>query len=98
MMTLEQLANVSTIVQGFVVVVSIGFILYQLRQTTLLAKAANVQSLTEQAAAFNSLLFQNSDLAKLWYSYGTDIEKADREKRLQYREMLTQWLIFHQNI
>ncbi len=97
-MTLEQLAHVSTIIQGTVVVVSIGFVLYQLRQNTLLAKAANVQSLTEQAAAFNSLLYQYPDLAELWYSYGKDIETQSREKLLRYHEMLVQWLIFHQNI
>jgi hypothetical protein len=97
-MSLEQFAHISTIIQGFVVVVSLGFIVYQLIQNTRLAKASNVQSLTEHAAAFNSLLFQDPDLVELWYSYGKDIETADRKKLLRYREMLVQWLIFHQNI
>lgn len=95
-MNLEDWANVSTIVQGAVVVTSIGFILYQLWQTTRLARAANSQSLTEQAAAFNSLLFENPELAELWYSFGKDIES--RTGRLRYREMLVQWLLMHQNI
>jgi hypothetical protein len=97
-MTLDDWANVSTIVQGFVVTASVGFILYQLWQTTRLARAANVQSLTEQAAAFNSLLFEHPELATLWYSYGKNIESADRADLLRYREMLVQWLIMHQNI
>jgi len=97
-MDLDAWANISTIVQGFVVVVSIGFILYQLRQTAQLARAANVQSLTEQAAAFNSLLFEYPELAELWYSFGKDIEQAGIADFLRYREMLVQWLIMHQNI
>ncbi|MES1241769.1 MAG: hypothetical protein ABUT39_09145 [Acidobacteriota bacterium] len=97
-MTLDDWASVSTIVQGLVVVVSVGFIMYQLRQTTRLAKAANVQSLTEQAAAFNSLLFEHPELAELWYSYGRDIKSADKADFLRHREMLVQWLIMHQNI
>ena len=97
-MSLEQLANVSTVVQGFVVVVSAGFIIYQLIQNTKLARAANVQSLTEHAQSFNSLLFQHPELAQLWYGYGKNLEKLAPEKQLQYREMLVQWFIFHQNI
>ena len=94
-MTLGDWANVSTIIQGFVVTASVGFILYQLWQTTRLTRAANVQSLTEQAAAFNSLLFEHPELATLWYSYGKNIEGADRADFLRYREMLVQWLIMH---
>lgn len=98
-MSLSLLADLSTIIQAVFVAISLGFIWYQLRQANKLARAANVQALTEQAAAFNSLLYQDEKLAKLWYSSGENLEKtgntADRQR---YREMLVQWLIFHQNI
>lgn len=96
MSELEQLAYLSTIVQAVLVVVSLVLILLQLRQNAKLAKASNAQSLVEHAAAFNSLLIQNPDLAGLWYGHGKEFN--DRVSRLRYREMLVQWLIFHENI
>lgn len=96
MTPLDQLAQVSTIAQTVLVVVSLGLILYQLRQNAELTKAANAQALVEHAGSFNALLIQNSDLADLWYGAGRDIEHANDARR--YREMLVQWLIFHENI
>jgi len=62
-MSLTDLANISTIAQAILVIVSLGFIWFQLRQSVGLAKAANSQALVEHAAAFNALLIQNSELA-----------------------------------
>ncbi len=64
-MTLQDLANISQIAQAALVVVSLGFIWYQLREGVRLAKSENARSLAEQAGAFNSLLIQNADLAEL---------------------------------
>src|SRR6185436_10381081 len=90
----------STIAQGVVVMLSLAFIIFQLRQSAQLARAANVQALTEQAAAFNAILYQDEKLCALWYSFGKDLEaRPERDiDRLRYREMLVQWLIMHQNI
>jgi hypothetical protein len=74
-MTLQDLANISQIAQAILVVVSLGFIWYQLREGVRLAKSENARSLAEQAGAFNSLLIQNADLAELWYSYGQSWSK-----------------------
>jgi hypothetical protein len=95
-MTLGDWANISVIVQAFLIVISLGLIWYQLRESSKLAKAANVQSLTEQAAAFNALLYENEELSKLWYSYGRGLDTNIKKQR--YKEMMVQWLIFHQNI
>jgi hypothetical protein len=95
-MTLNDWADVSAIVQAVIVILSLGFIWYQLQQNTKLAKAANIQALTEQAAAFNALLYENEELCELWYSYGKNLDT--KLKRQRYREMMVQWLIFHQNI
>lgn len=96
-MSLQDLANISQIVQAVLVVVSLGFIWYQLREGVRLAKSENARSLAEQAGAFNALLIQNADLAELWYSCGKNLEKGE-VSRLRYREMLVQWLIFHEYI
>lgn len=97
-MTLQDLANISQIAQAVLVVVSLGFIWYQLREGVRLAKSENARSLAEQAGAFNSLFIQNADLAELWYSYGRKLEQDGEIARLRYREMLVQWLIFHEYI
>lgn len=95
-MSLTDLANISTIAQAILVIVSLGFIWYQLRQSVGLAKAANSQALVEHAAAFNAMLIQNRELADLWYDYGQKFSDATSGRR--YRELLVQWLIFHENI
>lgn len=95
-MSLTDLANISTIAQAILVIVSLGFIWYQLRQSVGLAKAANSQALVEHAASFNALLIENSELADLWYAHGQKFSDATSARR--YRELLVQWLIFHENI
>ena len=97
-MSLTDLASVSTIAQAVLVIISLGFILYQLRQGTKLAKAANSQAIAEQALSFNSLLIEHSDVAGLWYSYGKGFPSTDKTNEYRYRELLVQWLILHENI
>lgn len=95
-MSLQDLANFSQIVQAILVVVSLGFIWYQLREGVRLAKSENARSLAEQAESFNSIIVQNADLAELWYSYGQRLDQFSDTDRLRYREMLVQNLIFHE--
>jgi hypothetical protein len=97
-MSLQDLANISQVAQAVLVIVSPGFILYQLREGVRLAKSENARSLAEQAEVFNSLIIQNADLAELWYSYGQKLEQSNEIDRLRYREMLVQNLIFHEYI
>jgi hypothetical protein len=93
-MSLEKLADLSTIVQAVLVTGSLIFVWAQLKQNAALTKAANAQALAAQAGAFNALLIESSDLARLWYSCGRDLQGGyDRER---YRELLVQWLIFHE--
>jgi hypothetical protein len=102
-MTLGDWANLSTIGQFVLVSASLFVIWYQLRQGVRLTKAANSQSLAEQAGAFNALLIQSSEVAKIWYTYG-DERKLEAEEfkglaaRERYKELLVQWLILHENI
>jgi hypothetical protein len=96
MTLLDQLAQISTIVQAVLVILSLGLILLQLRQNAELAEAANAQALVEHAGSFNAPLIQSPELAQLWYSMGGDLQKETDAQR--YRELLVQWLIFHENI
>jgi hypothetical protein len=94
-MQLANWANIAQIAQAVLVIISFGFIVYQIRASYKLARAANTQSLTAHAASFNSLLIEHANVAKLWYSHGKNLEEVDKYR---YREMLVQWLIFHANI
>ena len=95
-MTLNDWAAVSTIAQAILVVISLGFIWYQLRESTKLAKAENVRALVEQAAAFHAPLYQDGQLGELWYTFGRKFR--DDTEKLKYHEMIVQWLLFHENI
>jgi len=95
-MSLIELASWSTIIQAVVVIVSLFFIWVQLRQSSELAKASNVQSLVEHASSFNSMLIQNEDITRLWYGRGKNLKSISDKGR--YRELLVQWLLFHENI
>lgn len=97
-MSWNDAAAIAQIAQAFLVVVSFAFIIYQLRQNINLTKASNAQQLAEQAAAFNALLYQDSKLCELWYSYGINIDSMSRIDQIRYREMIIQWIIFHENI
>jgi hypothetical protein len=100
-LSLADWANLSAIGQFFLVLVSLVFIWYQLRQSVKLAKAANSQSLAEQALSFNSHVTQNPEVARIWFSKGRGLEEGDLPGTLakeRYRELLVQWLILHENI
>ena len=96
--TLQDWASISTIAQAFIVLISLGYIAWQIRQNVFLAKASNTNALTEQVSAFNTLLFQDGKLAELWYGYGANYDYMTVQERLQYREMLLQWMLLHENI
>jgi hypothetical protein len=70
----------------------------QLQLSTDLAKAANAQQLTGHAATFNATIYQDSELTALWYGEGKQFDPQKPTDRARYREMLVQWLIFHENI
>ncbi len=51
-MSLSDLASLAIIVQGFLFVVSIGLVWYQLRENTKLVRTANTQKLVELSSPF----------------------------------------------
>lgn len=98
---MSQWAGISSIAQGYLILVSFAFIGYEIYQSVELTKAANSQALAEQAGNFNSLLIQDRDVAKIWYSHGRGLEEpqfVEITGRERYRELLVQWLILHENI
>lgn len=95
----EQPVTVIDVIQTLLLVLSAGLVVYQLRQANKLARAANAQSLVAHAGTLNTLLMENAELAAIWYAAGkASPEVAGPMQRERYREMLVQWLIFHENI
>lgn len=96
---LQSGANLAGIIQIPLVILSLILVLRQLGQNTELTRAANAQALVEHAATLNTLLMQDAELAAIWYSAGkTPPDGPGKMVRERYREMLVQWLIFHENI
>ena len=69
----------------------------QWRQANALAKAEHLRAISEHAANFNFTICGSETLSDVWFSYGRPAE-ATPARRHQYRSLLLQWLIFHENI
>jgi len=97
-MSLSELANIASIVQGGVVIISIGFVWYQLREAIKLTKAANTQKFVELSSPFNLQLIQDREMAKLSLQGNKDYDKMDEIDKDRYYNLLYWWLIHHENI
>lgn len=97
-MSLSDLASIATIVQGVFVIISLGFVWYQLRETVRLTRAANAQRLIELASPFNLQLIQDREMAKLWIGGAKEYDTMDEIEKDRYRNLLIWWLLLHENI
>ena len=97
-MTLNNLASIAIIVQGLLFVISIVLVWYQLRENTKLVRAANTQKLVELSTPFNFQLAQDRGLAELWLQATQRFDELDEVDRSRYFNLLTWWLMLHENI
>lgn len=97
-MTLQDWANLATIVGTLSIPVSALFIWLQLRQQTRFAKIANTQSLVELTSPFNLQLIQDRKMAEYWVHGAERYQYFDPVERYRYKSLLIWWLILHENI
>ncbi len=97
-MTLNNLASIAIIVQGLLFVISIVLVWYQLRENTKLVRAANTQKLVELSTPFNFQLAQDRGLAELWLQATHRFDELDEIDQSRYFNLLTWWLMLHENI
>src|SRR6266566_7366377 len=97
-MSLSDLASIAIIVQGFLFVVSIALVWYQLRENTRLTRTTNTQKLVELSSPFNFQLAQDRALTVLWRQATQNIDELDEVDRERYFNLLTWWLMLHENI
>ncbi|NBV44867.1 MAG: hypothetical protein EBR86_04325 [Planctomycetia bacterium] len=92
--TLAQDAVIGEAMALVVAMVSIGI---QWRQENALAKAENLRAIAEHAANFNFTILGSEPLTDVRFSHGRDAD-ATPTRRNQYRTLLVQWLILHENL
>jgi hypothetical protein len=97
-MSLEEWANVATIVGVLSIPLSAFFIWLQLRQQTALAKVANTQALVELSSPFNLDLIRDRKMAEFWVEGAQHYDKYDPVEQYRYKSLLIWWLILHENI
>jgi hypothetical protein len=97
-MSLSDMASIAIIVQGIFFVVSIGLVWYQLRENTNLIRTTNTQKLVELSSPFYFQLAQNRELTELWRRGTQHIDDMDEIDRERYFNLLTWWLMLHENI
>jgi len=101
-MNLSDWANIATIVQAVLVPVSIGistyFVLYRLRESTRLTRAANTEKLVELTSPLHLQLVQDRETARLWVQGADEWNTMDEVSKERYYGLLMFWLVFHQNI
>jgi hypothetical protein len=97
-MSLNDLANIAMIVQGFLFIVSIGLVWYQLRENTKLVRTTNTQKLVELFSPFNLQLAQDRALAELWRKATQNLDDLDEIDKEHYFNLLTWWLMLHENM
>src|SRR5215471_4955641 len=97
-MSLSDLASIAIIVQGFLFIVSIGLVCYQLRENTKLVRAANTQNLVELSSPFYLQLAQDRGLTELWLRATEHFDELDEIDKNRYFNLMTWWLMLHENI
>jgi hypothetical protein len=95
---LSVLANIAMIIEAVVVIVSVVFVWYEIRENTRLTRIANSQKLVELAAPFNLQLIQDREMARLWVTGSTDYPSMDPVDQYRYYSLLAWWLMLHENI
>lgn len=97
-MTLSDLASVAITIQGFLFIISIGLVWYQLRENTKLVRTANTQKLVELFTPFNLQLAQDRSLTDLWRQGTQNFDDLDDIDKDRYFNLLNCWLMFHENV
>ena len=97
-MSLSDWANIAIIVQGVFIIISLGFVYYQLRENARLTRAANTQKLVELTSPFTLQLMQDRGTAELCVEGAQKYDTMDSVDKERYSNLVSWWLIFYANI
>jgi hypothetical protein len=91
-MTTTLLADIATIVQLFVVTISLIFIWLQVREAAKQARIANAQTLVELSASFNLEAIKDREVARFWVNGAKDYDSLDEIEKYRFISLLYWWL------
>jgi hypothetical protein len=97
-MSLHDCADVSFILQGIFIPISLLFVLYQLIKQTQLTRASNAQALVQITAPFYLAQIQDPKVVELWLHGAERFDSLPEIERSQYMGLVTWWLLLHENI
>jgi hypothetical protein len=97
-MKLHDWADLSIIVQGVILPLSILVLIWQVWKQSKLTRAANAQALVEIATPFHLVLVQDPTVAELWRNGATQFSEMDPVRQERYMGMLTWWIMLHESI
>jgi len=97
-MRLQDLANISIIMQGVFIPFSLLFVLLQLYKQTQLTRAANAQALVQISSPFHLLMIQDPKTVELWLHGAKTFDTMGEVEKAQYMGLVTWWLLLHENI
>ena len=89
-MTLDDLGNIGEFVGAIAVVITLGYLAFQIRQNTRTARSATHQAWVSAAAQINLVVLQNRDIARVWRSGSEDPGQLDPEELLQFNAYVLQ--------
>lgn len=97
-MSLHDWADVSFILQGVFIPISLLFVLYQLIKQTQLTRASNAQALVQISSPFYLVQIQDPNAVELWLHGAERFDSLHEIQRTQYMAIVTWWLLLHENI
>ena len=95
---LEQLANISEIVGAVIVLVSIAFLIAQIRQSTMATRSATALNLTTRMAENYRVLALNPEISSLASKAGNDPYTLTSEELVQYAAWMVHALLNFQDL
>lgn len=97
-MTLEALGNLGEAIGATAVVLSLIYLVIQLKQTTQSVRSATYQSIVATAASCNQTISQNKELARILRLGSLDVENLDEDERVQFSFLCMQFIDIFENL
>lgn len=97
-MNLEAVGHIGEAVGAAAVVVSLVYLMIQLRQNTRSIRSATYQSVVETAAACNRTIAGDKSLARIMRLAASDASQLDEDERMQFTFLCIQFFDIFENL
>lgn len=97
-MDLRIIAEISQIVGGLALLISVLLLIHELRVNNRLVRAANTQTLVSLSSPFHLAMIQDRQMAEFYVGGAGNFAGMDEVDRYRYKQLVIWWLIFHENV